>query len=160
MKQGCSIDTAGTRVLLAWTLRARTSPIGWNRMGPERKTWLLPAEVASVPVARRRVIELLRRHDCDQDRIDEVALMTTELATNAVEHACTPYMLVVDFTGRTLRVDVSDGNTDPPVVGPLPSEVALSGRGLGIVATLARRWGCRELGIGKSVWFETEALRG
>ena len=113
------------------------------------------ADPATVPLVRRRVISMLRANQWEEQGIDEAALMTTELATNAVEHAHTPYTLTVDVTNRTLRVDVRDASTCPPTVGAASPD-ALGGRGLMLVAALADRWGYNTMTGGKSVWFEVE----
>ena len=82
--------------------------------------------------------------------------MTTELATNAVEHARTPFTLTAELVVHRLRVDVRDACTAPPVHDLVASPVALGGRGLAMVAALADRWGHRQFADGKSVWFEAE----
>ena len=80
--------------------------------------------------------------------------MTTELVTNAVEHARTPFTVTTDLTRDRLRVEIRDGCTAQPVAGLSPSATDISGRGLLIVATLADRWGVQPAVGGKSVWFE------
>ncbi len=52
-----------------------------------------------------------------------------------------------------LRVEVGDTNPRLPVLAD-PCTHAESGRGLRIVATLARRWGTDRADEGKIVWFE------
>jgi anti-sigma regulatory factor (Ser/Thr protein kinase) len=119
----------------------------------------MPAVAASVTLARHRVVALLRADRWDDERIDEAALMTTELATNAVEHAGTPFTLTAELTGRRLRVDIRDESTAPPVVDRVSSPPVVGGRGLALVAALADRWGHRPDATGKSVWFESQLLR-
>jgi anti-sigma regulatory factor (Ser/Thr protein kinase) len=114
----------------------------------------MPSDAAGVSLARRRVVGLLRSDGWADELIDQAALMTTELATNAVEHARTPYTLTVDLTDQKVRVDVRDASTSPPVVNATPSATALCGRGLVLVAALADKWGYEPLAGGKSVWFE------
>jgi anti-sigma regulatory factor (Ser/Thr protein kinase) len=116
---------------------------------------MLPADAASVSLARHRVASMLRVHGCDAERVDEAALLTTELATNAVEHARTPFTLMLELTDDTVRVDVRDASTSPPVTKLAPSPDRVSGRGLVLVAQLADRWGYEPAVGGKSVWFET-----
>jgi anti-sigma regulatory factor (Ser/Thr protein kinase) len=114
----------------------------------------MPPEAASVSLARHRIVDLLRANGWGEERIDAAALMTSELATNAVEHAQTPYTLTIDLTAQTLRVDVRDASTSAPVVSPVAPHRLLGGRGLALVAALADRWGYEPLPDGKSVWFE------
>ncbi|MEY2404284.1 MAG: hypothetical protein QOD38_1835 [Acidimicrobiaceae bacterium] len=126
-----------------------------------RTVWAMPAEAASVPLARHRIIDLLRANGWCDERIDEAALLTTELATNAVEHAGTPFALIAELTVELLRVDVRDASTAPPVTGPVPSDAAVGGRGLTLVSEFADRWGYEPAADGKSMWFETRvALNG
>lgn len=125
-------------------------------MGPERMVWMLPAEAASVTLARHHIIGLLHAWGWDDERIDDAALMTTELATNAVEHARTPFTLSADVSKPTLRVTVRDSSPLPPVARA-PSAIAVDGRGLAFVTALADRWGCDPGVDGKTVWFETGA---
>jgi anti-sigma regulatory factor (Ser/Thr protein kinase) len=117
--------------------------------------WILPATAWSVSRARHAVIDLLRANSWDEEGIDEAALMTTEIATNAVLHARTPYTLTIDVSIQRLRVDVRDASTLPPRVIPLASASALGGRGLALVSALADQWGYQSTIDGKSVWFET-----
>jgi anti-sigma regulatory factor (Ser/Thr protein kinase) len=116
------------------------------------------AAPASVPLARHRVVDLLRTNGWDDRHVAEAALMTTELATNAVEHAHTPYTVAVQITDEMVRIDVHDGSTARPVVGAGDDASASGGRGLAFVAALSARWGCDVWGGGKSVWFEARRL--
>ncbi len=87
---------------------------------------------------------------------DAVVLMLSELATNAVLHASTPFDVTVAVApdASSVRVDVNDGAGGYPV--PLePDADAPHGRGLHIVRTLADAWGIemRRGQPGKTVWF-------
>ena len=84
---------------------------------------------------------------------DTVLLLVSELATNAVRHAATPWELHIACTRRTVTVEVLDHDAThkPEVQHPGPD--ATSGRGLLIVERLATRWGCEPRGDGKAVWF-------
>lgn len=88
-----------------------------------------------------------------------VAMVVSEVATNAVVHARTPFAVTVaagpDHTPLRLRVEVSDtGDGQPVVRHPLP--IVPHGRGLQIVEVLAESWGVipQQPGPGKTVWFE------
>jgi anti-sigma regulatory factor (Ser/Thr protein kinase) len=115
----------------------------------------MTADAVSVPLARHRVSVLLHAHGWDDKGIDEAALLTTELATNAVEHAGTPFTLVAEVTAQTLRVGIRDACTASPVAGAAVSATTIGGRGLALVAAFADRWGYEPDADGKSVWFET-----
>lgn len=85
----------------------------------------------------------------------DAALVTSELATNAVMHASTSFEVSVREDADRLRIAVADGNSDLPNLEPrLPLISAISGRGLKIVAQLAERWGAEPNDSGKTVWAE------
>jgi anti-sigma regulatory factor (Ser/Thr protein kinase) len=88
---------------------------------------------------------------------DDVVLTASELATNAVRHAGTPFTVAVSHDG-VIRVEVSDLS---PV---LPAELEAnrpdgSGRGLRMISTVADRWGAEPTADGKTVWAEFETDR-
>lgn len=105
-----------------------------------------PAQVRSFVRAELAVWDLAR--------LTEVAeLLVSEVVTNAVRHAGTGGRVELRRTEQGVRIDVADHGTGVPVRRtPGPDEIA--GRGLGIVDTLASRWGVEELEGGKVVWFE------
>lgn len=89
--------------------------------------------------------------------IPAAALLTSELATNAVEHAGGDFTVEVTDTGHGVRVDVRDPSSMPPVVRAA-EDVDESGRGMRIVEAVATTWGSELVaGNGKSVWFELDA---
>ncbi|MBV8462342.1 MAG: MEDS domain-containing protein [Acidimicrobiales bacterium] len=112
-----------------------------------------PPDPESVSQARRFVREALE--DCDEDLVADVQMVTSELATNAVVHARTDYVVVVDRSRTGLRLTVADSGPGMPrtiVSAPL----AESGRGLQLVDRLSARWGVRCAAGGKFVWAEFE----
>lgn len=118
------------------------------------ETRVLPANPETVAVARRFVVDGLRAHDCTERCVEDAALLTTELATNAVEHAGTPYMVVINLTTESLRIDVVDQSVRRPTLALSRPVDELGGRGLLFVAVIADGWGVDLLPTGKSVWFE------
>jgi anti-sigma regulatory factor (Ser/Thr protein kinase) len=124
-------------------------------MGVTRMSWSLPARAESVPLSRHRVESVLRDSGWDEERIGYVGLMTTELTSNAVEHAGTPYTLTIELAPLVLRVDVRDASA---TLGEMGAPGAVGGRGLALIAELAQRWGCESVTGGKSVWFEAEPV--
>src|SRR4051812_27288200 len=119
------------------------------------REWAMPADVESVALARRRVAGVVRAEGWGDRSVDDVALMTSELVTNVVEHARTPFTITVDLTGERLRVEIRDRCTAEPVVDLVPTEADICGRGLRMVATLADEWGVQPGVGGKCVWFES-----
>jgi anti-sigma regulatory factor (Ser/Thr protein kinase) len=107
-----------------------------------------PAEVRG---ARRFVADFLE--SCGMGSGD-VGLLVSELATNAVLHARSPFQVTVIHQGARLRVEVSDENSRLPSFSVVPSD-ASSGRGLTLVQSLAGAWGVdAHLESGKTIWFE------
>src|SRR3954466_14738580 len=110
---------------------------------------LLP-EPTSAGMARRFVASSV----LDGTEVAELAvLLVSELASNAVLHARTPFELVVENDGTRLRVEVRDDSSALP---PLKDYVAesVTGRGLHMVAASADNWGFEVREHGKCVWFE------
>jgi anti-sigma regulatory factor (Ser/Thr protein kinase) len=109
------------------------------------------AEAGSVPAARHFVREVLR--GVGRDRLDLVALMVSELATNCVLHARSPFTVRLETSARDVRIEATDsaaGLVEPRTAGPTD----LHGRGLRIVETLSDTWGVDRSPLGgKTVWF-------
>jgi anti-sigma regulatory factor (Ser/Thr protein kinase) len=87
------------------------------------------------------------------DVCDTAELLTSELVTNALLHAGTDVTVHVEDHGASVRIAVEDGSDDEPTLGELDS-IDLGGRGLPLVAAMARSWGWDPLPHGKRVWFE------
>lgn len=85
---------------------------------------------------------------------EELTLVLSELATNAVEHAGTPFEVVVETDGF-VRIEVEDGSTAKPVKQS-ESPTAVHGRGLQIVEDVCDRWGVHVAHDRKCVWCERE----
>ena len=100
---------------------------------------------------RRFVVDVLG--SLPVDRLEEIVLMSSELAANAVRHAATSYSVTIDRAVRSAKVTVRDAGGGEPTMRR-PSPLDPSGRGLLIVDALSHRWGTtpRRSG-GKSVWF-------
>lgn len=111
-----------------------------------------PAEFASVRRARRFVIAWVSTTGTPQ-LADDVALVTSELAANAVIHARTAFDVRLREVPGGVRVELSDRSTTLPLSGVL-DRTAMSGRGLPLVHSLAARWGVEPEADGKSVWAE------
>jgi anti-sigma regulatory factor (Ser/Thr protein kinase) len=89
--------------------------------------------------------------------VPAAALLTSELATNAVEHGAGDFTVEVTDTGHGVRVDVRDPSPSPPVVRAA-QDLDEHGRGMRIVEAVATAWGTEMLPHdGKRVWFELDA---
>jgi hypothetical protein len=110
--------------------------------------------------ARHFAVSALRRWEI-ADLADDVALVVTELAANAVRHARSGFTVILSSCPSrpdVVRVSVRDASPLPPsgVAGsPLPVAPL---HGLGALNAMASHWGVESLGSsGKTVWVE---LRG
>jgi putative methionine-R-sulfoxide reductase with GAF domain/anti-sigma regulatory factor (Ser/Thr protein kinase) len=118
---------------------------------------LFACDPSSVPAARRFIGECVEQLGLAS--LPLVQLLVSELATNAVVHARSCFDVTVEKSaGGCARVEVRDfGGGTPRLLDREP--IAVSGRGLQIVASLARSWGVeqRPAGTGKSTWFTVAA---
>jgi len=124
-----------------------TIPNAAQRKFPPR-----PEAVAAVRAfVREAIVDVV----VDQDA---VVLMADELAVNAVRHARTPFTVSVIAETFVVRVEVTDGAPQLPVlIEPGPFE--LRGRGMLIVDRYATDWGTKSYpDDGKAVWFESRQL--
>jgi hypothetical protein len=121
------------------------------------RTQSFTAVAPSAAAARRFVLDALHswglsRHD------DDAALCTAELATNAILHSRRGFTVAVRRTVDGARIDVQDDHPErlpvvvPSALGPL--DTGITGRGLMMVAAIARRWGYFTTDIAKTVWAE------
>jgi len=110
----------------------------------------LTAEPRASVLARAFVREAVA--DDDEDLVSEVALLTSELVTNAVIHARTPIEIGVVRDDERVLVAVGDRDLARPEQQPYSIERA-GGRGLLIVRELSDSWGVTSYEKGKAVWF-------
>jgi len=91
-------------------------------------------------------------------QVGEAALViASELVTNAVVHASAPIRLDITVRDHTLQLAVHDGDASAAVVAiPRAGRGDISGRGLELVASLARCWGVQADTNGKHVWAEID----
>ena len=88
--------------------------------------------------------------------VSDAVLITSELATNAVTHAGSPFRTSLVRTGDVVRVAVEDGSSAwPRYHRAQPSDQ--DGRGMAIVSVLSRRTGCDSTVGGKVAWAELSA---
>jgi anti-sigma regulatory factor (Ser/Thr protein kinase) len=109
-----------------------------------------------VPAARRHVRAALGSHGLGE-YADDAEIITSELVTNAVQHACddgtTTIGVALTHAGSPAAVTiiVSDSSPDGPVLRDTPPG-SEQGRGLQIVQALSAHWGWRREGSGKAVF--------
>ncbi len=84
--------------------------------------------------------------------VDEARLVASELATNAVRHARTPFVITVERSNGDLTISVRDWSAEVPVAA-VPALMATGGHGLMLVDALSVTWGVTvKTDGGKSVW--------
>jgi anti-sigma regulatory factor (Ser/Thr protein kinase) len=116
----------------------------------------LPSRPEAASAARGAVTRLNGSLQLGYERLHDLQLLVTELVTNAVRHGSRGgegITVAVRADDDTVRVDVCDGGGgfDPERLKPCDPE-SPEGRGLTIVAALARRWGVD----GATVWAEVD----
>jgi anti-sigma regulatory factor (Ser/Thr protein kinase) len=113
-----------------------------------------PATPEAIPVVRRMITEVAP----DPVMAATAELLISELASNAVRHARTPFEVRIWARATGLRAEVVDGSAALPVLGERSVD-SEQGRGLRIVESLASAWGVDHRGGKKAVWFELGPLR-
>jgi hypothetical protein len=104
--------------------------------------------------ARHFVVDTLAAWGC-WALLNDAAVITTELATNAVLHAQSGFTVVVSRRPEGIRIAVRDASLvrpQPRRAGPFET----SGRGLRMVAALSARWGSELVPGGKTIWADLE----
>jgi DNA-binding NarL/FixJ family response regulator len=130
-------------------------------LGSGLDTTVVPLEVVEASLAassttpaeaRRLVRAAISSWGCD-DVLDTVMLCTSEIVTNAADHAGGDVRVAVELLPTAIRVSTTDTEPSLPVAQPaLATDDA--GRGLRVVDRLADRWGIVPQAAGKLVWFE------
>lgn len=121
------------------------------------RSW--PAVAASVAGVRDFVTSEITPYLSAQ-AVESARVVASELATNAVEHAGTPFTVTVDWVGEEVTLRVADAAPGVPVAGP-PGALDVRGRGLLLVDALSVAWGVSaEVAGGKSVWASFPTVPG
>ena len=139
---GGPVRAYGEMVALLWD----TPAAGHGAM----RTFAFSAEAPAE--ARHFAVAALDRWDAG-DLWDDVALIVTELAANAIVHAHSGFTVTMSAPGDAIRISVRDSRPLPAgVTEALPTAQM---HGLGAVNALASRWGVESLGpAGKAIWVE------
>jgi anti-sigma regulatory factor (Ser/Thr protein kinase) len=92
------------------------------------------------------------------ERADDIRWVVSELATDAVLHAHTPFTVSVEVFDR--EVDIAVCEQSPSAAEPgQPTGEDETGRGLFLVSTLADKWSSEKLPTGKRVWVQLRRTR-
>ena len=110
-------------------------------------------QFAPDPVSVRLARDLARAAlaDLDAGALGDVLVVVSELATNAVRHARSPFTLRIVRADGEVRVEVEDRSTAAPAPRQ-PDRGAPGGRGLPLIDALADAWGFEPRAGGKQVW--------
>jgi anti-sigma regulatory factor (Ser/Thr protein kinase) len=121
--------------------------------GQAKLTGRFMAERDAPAAARHLALDALVEWQLNGTLLEDAQLVVTELATNAVIHAQSPFTLTVALRGTRVRIAVEDQSTARPVAREA-APASASGRGLTLVRQVASRWGVEEARGGKVVWAE------
>jgi anti-sigma regulatory factor (Ser/Thr protein kinase) len=105
--------------------------------------------VAEVRRAARQALAAWAAQDAEW----ALSQLLSEVATNAVLHACTRFDVVLSRRDGHVRCEVSDASPLLPKLRRHSLEAA-TGRGLRLVEQLSTAWGVQPHPGGKTVWFE------
>ncbi len=122
---------------------------------------VLAAEPVSASKTRDFVCQHLVAHDLLY-LVEDIRLVASELATNAMVHARTPFVVTLSEMNGVVLLAIRDGATSVPVK-TTPQVMDKGGRGLVLVELLSHEWGASTDDSGsKSVWasFTTRARPG
>lgn len=109
-------------------------------------------EATELGAVRQFVVDTLLRWGQDR-HLENASIVVSELATNAIMHARSDFIVSMSSGDGSFRLSVRDASTTlPSVRAPLPT--MMSGRGLLLIGVLAQRWGTQIIGDGKVVWVE------
>jgi hypothetical protein len=125
-----------------------------GHLPPTQLTASFPAERESPGRARRLAACELRRWGHDEELVSEAILVLSELASNAVIHAGSPFTISVRSHDSLLRIAVRDGR---PALATADGERGLLVRaphGLAVIQALSTQWGVEDTPDGKIVWAE------
>ena len=116
--------------------------------------WVLPDDLTAAQAARAHVADDLGRRGVPDAAADDVILVASELAANAIRHGSPPALLRLEYADGRVRVTVSNhgGSPDPRIVDAAPD--AGSGRGLAMVQAIADEVGWQRDGDRLDVWAE------
>lgn len=117
--------------------------------GRHLRTYVVDSPQAAAQ-ARRFLADAAREEQLGP-MADDLAVVVSELVTNAVRHGAPPVTLEIDTTDDAVTVVVEDASPGRP--GPVEAlEDAEGGRGLSLVEALSADTGVRPLPPGKAVW--------
>ncbi|MFH9398961.1 ATP-binding protein [Streptomyces sp. NPDC017638] len=114
---------------------------------------VLPRQPCAVPDARHFVVDVLTDWGL-VGVLADAAIVVTELVTNAIRHTETPtvHIIVRRMPPDTVRLIVIDKHPDVRPARRTAGPLDTAGRGLTVVDTLTKTWGCTRWPWEKRVW--------
>ena len=107
----------------------------------------------STPARARALVERVVEDAGHAQLVATAVRLTSELVTNAVEHAGGLVSVRARCDDHVLHVEVGDADSKVPERVALVDD-SIGGRGMHLVDALATRWSTRSVDGGKVVWFE------
>ena len=140
------------------TSRPATARLRAPRVPPSGRAWRPPVDGNPVAAARawvRRTLPEVLHRPVRPDLAEDLDLVVSELAGNALRHAGAMTQVALAVDSDTLRVTVGDDDERTPLVRH-PGSEAESGRGILLVSALSTAWSTDFdlLHGGKQVWAE------
>jgi anti-sigma regulatory factor (Ser/Thr protein kinase) len=110
------------------------------------------AQLGAPALARSAVTEALRALGYEGPLLDDVTIVVSELAANAVCHDGSGFLVRLCVDGPVVRIALEDGGPATACVRMTPRRM----HGLGLVDALALDWGVEATAGGKAVWAELD----
>jgi PAS domain S-box-containing protein len=154
-----SLDALCDSVLASMCTQPRTDDVALllartKRLSEDQVAdWAVPPDPAAVATIRREVVDRLAAWHLDAAAF-VAELAVSELVTNAIRYGTEPIRLRL-IRERSLICEVSDGSSTSPHLRRART-FDEGGRGLFMIAQLARRWGTRYSMTGKTIWAEQQ----
>jgi anti-sigma regulatory factor (Ser/Thr protein kinase) len=118
-------------------------------------SWSHSVELRAVPASASQAREFVCLHLLSNGLPhlqDDLRLVVSELVTNAITHAQTPFTVVLERAGPSVTLTVQDLSPLVPVMGAADTMDG-GGRGLVIIDVVSSEWGVTSRPGGpKSVW--------
>jgi len=123
------------------------------------QNWSHSTTLAATPISASRARSFVSHHLIEHRLpylVDSVCLVASELATNALMHGRTAFVVTLSGEDGTIRVTVSDDSDWIDSRGTRPG-LRVGGRGLTIVSVVSHDWGVIPTLGSKTVWASFDA---